>query len=313
MPVPTIQHRLEYALTRGVESAVSVLPDGMAQRVGVALGGFVGWPLGIRRSTVEANLRRAFPAADDGWIDATVRATYRHLGREVVAMLRLSRLDRKGVLAATEIDDAVWQTYLEALEEGRGAILATGHYGNWEMAAAAVAARGHPIEAIVKRQSNRLVDERIEAARRALGIETVDMREAPRRIPRALAAGRTIGIVADQDARRAGVFVPFFGVPASTHRGPALFALRLNAPLFGAVARRLPDGRYRVVAERLEVERTDDLEADVTRLTTALARHLEKEIREDPAQYFWLHKRWKTPAPEEPAPPSPGTMVPDGG
>lgn len=299
MSTPKPQHRAEYLLARALEASISGLPRSLAEKIGVHLGNLLYNPLQIRRDVVEANLLRAFPERDSGWREQVAREAYRHLGREVAAMLRLSTLDRDGVNQTVEIPDAVWAAFEQAHSEGKGVILATGHYGNWEMAAAAVAARGVPIEAIVKRQSNPLVNGRIEEARRNLGIETVDMGEAPRRIPRALAAGKGIGIVADQDARLSGVWVPFFGVPASTFRGPALFALRLEAPIFAAVCRRLPDGRYRLTGTRLHLDRTDSLEDDIVRLTALMANHLEQEIRADPTQYFWFHKRWKTPPPEE--------------
>src|SRR5690606_25534614 len=113
-----------------------------AGRFGARVGALVRRPLGIRRGVVEANLRLAFPDADDAWIDRTVQAAYRHLGREAAAMMRLSSLDRDGVRRLVEIPDSAWTQFEEARSEGRGVILATGHYGNWEMAAAAVAARG---------------------------------------------------------------------------------------------------------------------------------------------------------------------------
>jgi KDO2-lipid IV(A) lauroyltransferase len=194
-------------------------------------------------------------------------------------------------------------------------ILATGHYGNWEIAAAAVAARGVPIAAIVRRQGNRLVDARLDGLRRRLGVETVTQREAPSRIPRILRKNGVVGIVADQDARRSGIFVPFFGVPASTARGPALFALRFGAPVFACVARRLPGRgvRYEVTGGPAPIEHTGDLEADTAALTAALTAELEREIRTDPAQYFWFHRRWKTRAPAEPGAGGEGTGNPGGG
>ncbi|HUE95956.1 MAG TPA: hypothetical protein VMN39_04825, partial [Longimicrobiaceae bacterium] len=264
-------------------------------------------PLRIRRRVVEANLALAFPDAADAWRAYVARESYRHLGREAVSMFRLSSLDGAAVGRSVEIPDEDWRAFQEARAEGKGVILATGHYGNWELAAAAVAARGVPIETIVKRMGNPLVERRIAAVRRALGIGTVDMGEAPRRIPRALAAGKAIGIAADQNAPRSGLWVPFFGVPASAHRGPALFALRLQAPIFAAVCRRLPDGRYLLTGSRLPVDRTDSLEDDVVRLTAALATHLEGVIRSDPTQYLWAHNRWKTAPPEEPGPRESGT------
>lgn len=241
----------------------------------------------------------AFPDKSSDWIDATRIAAYEHLGREAAAMLRLSKLDEKGVVRRTVtfgLDEIV-----DALSLGRGLILATGHYGNWEIAAAAVASRGVPIGAIVRRQGNRLVDERLQQLRRKLGVETIYQGDAPVRVPRLLRSNGVIGIVGDQDARRSGVFVPFFGRPASTHRGPALFAIRLGAPIFSCVARRVPGNevRYEVHGHRVDFDPTGNLEADVRDLTAELARRLEEEIRIAPEQYFWFHKRWKTRPPGE--------------
>jgi KDO2-lipid IV(A) lauroyltransferase len=212
-------------------------------------------------------------------------------------MLRLSKLDDKALVDRTI--PVGWDHLKDALSLGRGVILVTGHYGNWEIAAGAVASRDVDIGAIVRRQGNRLVDERLQHLRRKLGVETIYQGQAPARVPRLLRSNGVVGIVGDQDARRSGIFVPFFGRLASTHRGPALFALRLNAPVFSCIARRLPgnDVRYEVIGERVEFERTGDLDRDVKALTTELARRLEREIRKAPEQYFWFHKRWKTRPP----------------
>jgi KDO2-lipid IV(A) lauroyltransferase len=295
----TVAHRVEYGLARTLESAVSALPEGAADAVGRRIGRMVH-RLGIRRKVVLDNLRLAFPDRPEAWIEATALAAYEHLGRESAAILRLSKLSPEAIVRRTI--PVGWDDMNDALAEGKGVLLVTGHYGNWEIAAATVASRGIPIAAIVRRQGNRLVDARLDGLRRRLGVETITQREAPSRVPRLLRRNGVIGIVGDQDARKAGVFVPFFGRPASTHRGPALFALKLGAPVFACVARRLPGPgvRYEVSGQRVPVVRTGDLEADVQALTAELAARLEGEIRKAPEQYFWFHRRWKTPAPGEP-------------
>lgn len=276
---------------------MSRLPERAALGAGALLGALVRSPLGIREEVVRSNLRRAFPAADEQWIDRVAGETFRHLGRETIATLRLSTLPAAAVVERTRMRG--WEAFTRALQQGRGAILVTGHFGNWEVAAASVTARGIPMEAVMKRLRNPLLDARLEQTRRRLGIGTIEMRQAPRRVPRALAAGRVVGMVADQDARRAGVWIPFFGHPASTHRGPALFALRFQAPLFACAVRRLAGGHYEASLEPVAVERTDNLEADVRALTAAWTERLESAVRADPEQYFWLHKRWKTASPAE--------------
>ncbi len=292
------RHRVEYALARTLEGAVSGLPEGAADAFGRRLGAGVH-RLGIRRKTVEQNLRLAFPDQTEAWRQDVSRRAYQHLGREAAAILRLAKLDRQAVIDRTVTRG--WDEMEDALSEGKGCILVTGHYGNWEIAAAAVAARGVPISAIVRRQGNLLVDQRLDDTRRRLGVETILQRDAPRAVPKALRRNGVVGIVGDQDARKAGVFVPFFGVPASTHRGPALFALRFGAPVFACVARRLPGPgvRYEVSGTRVPVAQTGDLEADIRTHTAELALRLEASIREAPEQYFWFHRRWKSkPVPE---------------
>jgi Kdo2-lipid IVA lauroyltransferase/acyltransferase len=302
---------VEYRLARTLERAAATLPEGAADALGGQLGA-AAYRLGIRRPTVEANLRLAFPDAPERWRREVARGAYRHLGREAAAMLRLSRLDPAAVVERTVTRG--WTELQEALGEGKGVILVTGHYGNWEIAAATVASRGVPVAAIVRRQSNHRVDARLNEARMRLGVETVSQREAPSRIPRVLRRNGVVGIVGDQDARGAGIFVPFFGRAASTHRGPALFALRFGAPVFACVARRLegPGVRYEVSGSRVEVARTGDLEADVRTLTARLAARLEAEVRAAPEQYFWFHRRWKTAPPTEPQGAGQGMASTDG-
>ena len=285
-------HKAEYALARILEKTVSTMPERAADIFGKNVGRVIH-KLGIRRDVVDANLRLAFPDKDDAWIADITRKTFEHLGREATAMMRLSRLDPQAVIDRTL--PVGWEQMEAARAEGRGVLLVTGHYGNWEVAAATVAARGIPIAAIVRRQGNRLVDERLQELRRSLGVETIYQSEAPTRVPRVLRANGVVGIVGDQNAPRSGIWVPFFGRLASTHRGPALFALRLNAPVFSCIARRLPgdDVRYEIAGERVDVTRTGDLDTDVTALTAELAQRLEKQVRIAPEQYFWFHKRWK--------------------
>jgi KDO2-lipid IV(A) lauroyltransferase len=287
-------HRVEYALARALENAVSMLPERAADAFGRNIGRTVH-AMGIRRKLTQENLRLAFPDRDARWVEETAQKAFQHLGREAAAMLRLSKLDSRAIVDRTI--PIGWDQFQEALSFGRGVLLVTGHYGNWEIAAATVASRGVPIAAIVRRQGNRLVDARLQELRRHLGVETIYQGEARSRVPRILRNNGVIGIVGDQNARRAGVIVPFFGRPASTHRGPALFAIRFGAAVFSCIARRLPgdNPRYEVAGERVDVPRTGDVDADVLALTAELALRLETQVRIQPEQYFWFHNRWRLP------------------
>jgi KDO2-lipid IV(A) lauroyltransferase len=189
----------------------------------------------------------------------------------------------------------------EAWAEGKGVIVLTGHFGNWEVGGASIAAHGIPCDVVAQRQRNSLFDADLVANRNRLGLRVIERGNAPKEVLRALRNGRAVGIVGDQNVRRGGVFVDFFGKPAATARGTAIFSLRAGSPIFLGMARSLPGSpqRYRVTFERVDITSTGDMEEDVLRLTRAHTELLEERVREAPEQYFWQHRRWKTLPPAD--------------
>jgi KDO2-lipid IV(A) lauroyltransferase len=296
---PSLKHRIEYGAFSLLRGVVRLLPEAMALGLGEALGWVVGVVARIRRGVVDDNLRRAFPEKDDRWRAQVARGSYRHLGREAVAMFRLGGHTRDWVLGATEVEGL--EPLLDAVAEGRGGIVVTGHLGSWEMGGAAIAVRGAPVDAVALVQGNPLFDRDLVVTRQRLGMEVIRRGDASKAVLKSLRRSRVPALVADQNARHAPLFVDFFGAPAATFRGPALFALRTGAPLFVGIctrASRHPQ-RYRVVLREVAIERSGDLEADVLRLTQAHVDVLEEWVTRFPEQYFWQHKRWKTRPPAE--------------
>lgn len=289
-----LAHRLEYGGFKLLSSVLRILPERLAQRFGAVLGWVAGSVLRIRRNVVDRNLELAFPDRSDAWRRRVARASYVHLGREAVAMFRMAGLAAEDLVARTAVVGL--ETFVEAIEEGHGVVVATGHLGNWEIGGAAVAARGVPLVAVVKGMANRRFDAELTRTRERLGMRVVEMSYAPRDGLRALRSGAVVALVADQNAREYGVFVPFFGTPASTWRGPAVFSLRAGCPLFVGTVRREPGWhpRYRIELTKVEAERSGDPERDVVELTAAHTAVLERAVREAPEQYFWQHKRWRT-------------------
>jgi KDO2-lipid IV(A) lauroyltransferase len=297
-PRVPLAHRLEYVGFRVAIGLLRLLPERWALGVGAALGWLAGTVLRIRRSVTDANLARAFPDRDRAWRDRVARASYASIGREGVATFLFGGESAERVRWRTPDPEGAAALF-DAAARGRGAILVTGHLGNWELAGAAAAARGAPLDAVVVRQANRLFDEALTRNRANLGIRIIRKSEAPRELLRSLRAGRVPGLLADQDARRAGVFVDFLGVPASTPRGPALFAIKAEVPLFLGTCVPLPGqpGRYRCEVEEIRAERTGDLDEDVVRLTAAHVAALAARVRRFPEHYFWQHRRWRTAPP----------------
>lgn len=324
-----VRHRLEYGAFRLVSDTCNAAPERLADRAGAALGWLAARLGRPRWEVVTAQLAAAFPEASEPWRREVARRCYAHLGAEAVAMFRLARLGPKEMRARTRVSGL--ELLERPLREGRGVMVVTGHLGNWEVGAAAVSARGLPVDVVAARQRNPLFDARLTRAREGLGLTVIPRDEARPRVLASLRAGRIVGILGDQDARRAGIFVDFFGRPAATARGPALLTLRAGAVLTTLFALRLPGSppRYDVRIEEVDVSqvgapakeaaappraataaapplpRAARLATHVAALTQAFTSRLEARVRDHPEQYFWHHRRWKTAppaaAPEEPS------------
>lgn len=292
-----LRHGAEYVAARSLAGTLRVLPHAVAQAFGASLGGFAATRVRFRIDVVEKQIAAAFPDESADWVRRTAIGAYRHFGREMVQMARLGPrlMARADEFMKGEDEPREWLE--EVMAGGRGALLVTGHVGNWEMAGAYLSHSGFPISAVVKRQSNEAFDRFIWNARRQIGIEPIYMEEAYTRIPEAIERGRLVALVADQDAGPRGIFVPHMGRMASTFKGPARLALTLRVPLFFGAAVR--DGEtYRGVLERVETgaESPKDTEA-LRRITTDWVSRLDRLVREVPDQYFWFHRRWKSRPP----------------
>jgi KDO2-lipid IV(A) lauroyltransferase len=297
---PTLAHRAEYYAMRATIGGLRALSWDAACAFGERLGALGYRPLGIRKRVVESQIAAAFPDLRHEAVLRLARESYRHLGRTFIETALLDSLGKDGLQRLVETVEG-WEEIEEVMSKGRGAVLVTGHIGNWELAGAYVAARGIPLDAIVRGMANPLFDAYINHTREVSGMTVVHDSEAVRRTPRSLRAGRAVAFVADQGVMGlASTFVPFFGRPAKTPRGAAVFALRFDTPVVFVVALRQPNGRYRIVVERIEAPQTGDRDKDVDAIVARFTQHLEKWVRAVPAQYFWQHRRWRRQPPDTP-------------
>ena len=297
---PTLADRAEYYALRGMIATLQRLPVGQAAAFGERLGALGYRPLGIRRGVVERQIAAAFPGIGEAEVKRIARGSYEHLGRTVVETALMSSLGREQLLDMFEGVDN-WEVLERAMALGKGCIFVTGHLGNWELGGAYLSARGLPVGAIVRRMGNPLFDRYLNDTRRSFGVRIIYDAEAVRRTPRELREGRFIAFLADQGVLGlASTFVPFFGRPAKTPRGPAVFALRLGTPTVFGVAVRQPGGRYRISFEAITVEDTGDREHDVDAIVARYTKVLESWVRRAPEQYLWHHRRWRRQPPDTP-------------
>lgn len=296
----TFSHRVEYAALRGATAALRLAGFSLAGAIGERVGGLGYRPIGIRRGVVERQIAAAFPDRDQAEVARLVRAAYEHLGRTVVETALLPSLGTDRILDLFEAVEG-WSIVEERLARGKGLILVSGHLGNWELGGAYLAARGLSIDVVARAMANPLFDRYLTATRERIGMSVVHDADAVRRVPRALRGGRGVAFLVDQGViGLASTWVPFFGRFAKTPRGPAVFALRLGAPIVFGAAIRQPSGRYLLSFEPIDVPRTGDLDADVDAIVTRYTGVLESWVRRVPEQYFWHHRRWKHQRPGTP-------------
>lgn len=299
--IPTLSHRLEYVGTRVAVVVLRLLGWRGASWVGGLIARLVYKPIGIRRGVVERQIAAAFPEYSPPQVERVARRSYDSLGRTSIETAVLPGTSRADVLARVERVEG-WELVEAALARGKGLLIVTGHLGNWEFGGAYFAARGVAIDVVARGMANPIFDEYLTRTRREIGMEVIRDKDAVRRTPRSLRENRAIAFVSDHDALGlASTFVPFFGRPAKTPRGPAVFALRFEVPTVFVAVVRQPSGRYAILIEPVEVARTGDREVDIDAIVLRYTQILERLVRAYPEQYFWQHRRWRRQPADTPA------------
>ena len=297
------RYLLEYGAVRILLFLVQVLPLRAALCLGECLGeclGRLGALVGRRAVRIAMdNLCHAYPEMSPKEARAMVVRVCKHFGRAVVeSVLARRRLNPSSLARHVVVRNE--HVLGDVMSEGKGAIFVTAHLGVWEILGQLVGCRGGSLHSIYRPIKNPLIDRLVRKWRSVGGQRMVPRRGALRKLLRVLRERGYIGLLMDQHAKSDGVWVPFFGRPASTTPTPALLALRTGAPIVTGYARRLP-GVYRFEIfwdEPIHVIPTDDRAADIERITRQLSQRMEGYIREFPEQWLWLHRRWHNPPAE---------------
>ncbi len=282
---------------RAVMGAFALLPRAAALRVGTWLGDLFYFLDRRDRRIGLFNLQLALPDRSAAEHRAILRASARNLGRMAAEVCHFATLTPETIGRYVTVEDpAAWQAAL-ALATERGAVVLTGHFGNWELLAYAHGLLGHPITLVHRPMTNALVDRAITDLRARAGTVSLAKKTAAKAALRALHRRQIVAIPADQNqTRRYGVFVDFFGLPACTTPGPARLAMLSGAPVIPVFLVREDDSdRHRIVVlPAVELVKTGDREADVVENTQRCTAVVEAMLRRHPEQWIWFHKRWKT-------------------
>jgi len=292
---------LLYLFVRVSVGVVSALPQRWTLAAARA-GAWIAWRLDARHRAIgRENLDHAFgDTLTTEEKDGIILGCYRNITQSVVEILHMRRLVRQGrERESLEIEGEARTR--KALDSSRAAIFVSGHMGNWEMLPIGTRLAAAPLHSIATPRRNPRLEAYIVRVRESLGQRIVLKRGAFREAMRFLREGKSIGALIDQNQRKAGVFVDFFGRKASTTHGPALLARRSGVPIVPSCIQRLPGtNRHRqVFGEPILPDGKADARKDVLRMTQEYTTWLEERIRETPELWLWVHRRWKTRPSEE--------------
>ena len=272
---------------------VSRLPRPATLALGSRLGALMFWLAPRQRELVYQQLRCSLDLPDERRIRAIAKQCFENLGKTVLEFMQFPRLNAKQIQQYVSFEGI--QHAEQALAQGKGAIILTGHFGNWELLAASISATIAPLTPIVRKLRSPRLDALVSSYREQAGYATIDRDTGIRHALRCLKRNELLGIVADVDTSVSGVFVDFFGQPAYTPYSPVAIALKTGAAILPTFIVRQSDGSHRAIIEPpLVLQRTDVKEKDLVINTQKFTKIIESYIRRYPTQWIWMHRRWKT-------------------
>ena len=287
-----LTERLAYWLYLGLGAAFLGLPLVWTFRIGQAIGLLVWGILPGYRDLARRNLARAFPEWESKQIEECVRRHFQTLGANFLCAFVLAQKSWEETRKYFDVSE--YQRLRGEVEQMSSAVALVPHIGNWElMVTAPNWVSRSQIGVVFQRLRNRLIDEHVRKFRGLSGVELLDRSEGFNRGIAILKQGGIVALLSDQHAGDKGVWVPFFGRLCSTTPLPAIMAKKAHSRIGWAVVQTVGVARWRL-AHRVE---EFSPEASIEEITAVLNEHLEEKIRENPADWFWVHDRWKIPSP----------------
>ena len=279
------RHKFNYTSLTLFSSWLCSLSETERNRLGIRIARFGYYLLSLRKKDSLKNIATAFPEKSDSERNMIIKKTYSFFAKSFMQFLSLPKSYRYANI------DVEGQELLDgALEKGHGIILATGHFGKWEIMSAWLGYSGYPCVAVAQRQKNRGADIFFREFREITGMRIIYRKSSLKNMYRILKENKILILASDQDAKQRGVFVNFFNKPASTPKGVARFHLETGSDIFFISCYVEQNGKHKLQIQPVVPEG----ESTVKSITQAFTTLLEKKVREFPEQYFWFHRRWKT-------------------
>jgi len=291
----TIIDWVQYLIARALEAVFLLLPWSWGHRIAVRVGDIARvLDRPSRKQRMARDIESAFPEFTDSQVSALIRENYRFMTASVLDSSRLVRLAASGARdGMIEVEGA---EKIEGISKDTGIIFVSGHFGYWELLGSASTAAGYPVASLARPMRNPLLQVHVRDLRESTGQRILEKRGSMLYAIRALKGGQNLAFLIDQDARRDGVLVDFFGRPASTVTSVARISIYTGAPVVFAYARRIGGSdRFRIVIQDvIHPRKGADEREEVFRITQRFTKDLEDLVRKWPGEWLWLHNRWKT-------------------
>jgi KDO2-lipid IV(A) lauroyltransferase len=282
---------LEYAFARTLFGGLRALPEGAGRAVGRALGRGVGRLVSSRSRRAADNLRLAFPDADESQVRQWVGQCWENLGEALWEFSEIPGMTPEEYFRRVDVDGLDYVQ--KSTAQGKGVVLLTAHYTNWEYTTQFLTFSGIKLAVIARRMKNPFVNDFINDIRARNSINVFLHKNAVRESIRWLKQGNTVGMLIDQRITDGGAQIPFFGRPAYTTTLPALLALRLGSPIHMVHCWREGRKLKIQVSPAVDTAGLESNEKDILELTTRLNGIVESWVRERPPMWLWIHNRWK--------------------
>ena len=285
----------------GVSRCAAIAPEKLTYRFCVGLVNLAYWCLPGFRRLARRHLEIAFgKEKSPEEIEQILRQTYLNYGKNLAEFLMLPYKSREWIESRVNFNDPHWHIRTQ-LEKGKGAVALAGHFGSWELVGARLGMHKYPIVVVVKAQHDAVSSRFIMNTRMKWGNEYIfRTRGVSKECLHQLTLNKIVGLVADQNVSRRGVFVDFFGKKAATAIGPAYIAMKSGIPVIPAFPARNPDNTITLhVMDPIPMRDTGNFEEDLVHNLQLCTKAIEDFAHKHPAEYFWWHRRWRTRPPDE--------------
>jgi KDO2-lipid IV(A) lauroyltransferase len=286
---------LQFLLILLATLPVAVLPLKVSLKLGEGLGGLLFFFWKSRRKIAIRNLEGAVARqalAIDSAPEAIIRRNFQNLGKSFAEVVKIYYGLGGRIIQSVEIKGV--EHYLKAREKGLGILVITGHCGNWELSALAVAKQLLKVNVVARPIDNPYLNRLIERTREKYGSGVIYKKGALRRILSALKRNEVVAILMDQSVVSGeGVVAEFLGKKDYTMKTPAVIAMKTGAPVLPVFIKRTNGGHVIEIGEPVELDTSEDTEQATFHNTVSFSRKIEEYIKKNPAEWLWIHRRWK--------------------